>query len=341
MKKLISILLVLSVCFSFAGCDLYEGKKKVVGMSYANEIFNGVQNQDCIDGLKLMVSDLKISYFENTDASEFEENFLTIIGEEHDFIWCFEKEGLDSMLKHIGNYPEQNFGIIDAEPENIPSNLTTVTFREYEGGFLAGYAAGRKSQTRKIGFLGGSENNVTKKYEVGYKAGAAYAASVMQQPIEFEVLYTGDDYSRSLGKSSAMTLYNEKGCDIVFQCMQTAGFGAIEAAVELDKLVIGNGSDQSGYGPKNVLTSVIKNAKTTINTVTTKFVEKEEVGGMNFEYGLKDRMIGIAKTNTVMGKDLYSDTMRIRDQIIDGTITVPKNEEELNQYISGLNPVTE
>ncbi len=335
MKKILSLLLIIVTVLGFSGCDMYKGKERVVGVTYENEIFNAVQNQECLSGLKLMQSVFRVAYFENLDPNEFENNLRTIINENHELIWCIEPKAKDILFKLAPEANEdQLFGLIDDTYENIPENITTITFREHEGAFLAGYIAGKVTEVNKVGFLAGEHHKVSEKYEYGYRAGIHYASKELQKPIEVVCEYTNDDHSKPLGKQAATKLYNEYGCDVIFQATQVTGLGAIEAAVELDKKIIGNGVDQSSYGPRNVITSVIKNAKNAINRVSTLYTEKEQIGGKNFDYGLKERVIGLAKTVTNLDSEVYKDAIDVRSNIIKGAITVPHNEETFNQYVA-------
>lgn len=335
MKKIVALGLVLAIALGFSGCDMYKGKIRVVGVTYENEISNAVQNQECMAGIRLMNNVLRVAYFENEIPEEFEDNLRTIVKEGHEFIWCFEPEGKEDVFK-VAKEPESKnttFAIVDATDENIPKNVTTLTFRENEGAFLAGYIAANTTKSGIIGFLAGKENLISHKYEYGYKAGIHYATLKSGKNVNVVSLYTGDDFNKSLGKESAKKLYQESGCDIIFQASQVTGLGAIEAAIEMDKLIIGNGIDQSTYGPNNVLTSVIKNVKNAVNRVTTMYTEEQDIGGANFEYGMKERVIGIAKTTTNMDKELYRETMKLSNQIISGDIKVPHNEETYLEYI--------
>ena len=62
---------------AFSGCEYYEGKKKISGVSYDSEIFNGTQNNDAYNGIRGYTSVAKISYFENSATIEKLFDFLT------------------------------------------------------------------------------------------------------------------------------------------------------------------------------------------------------------------------------------------------------------------------
>ena len=66
--------------------------------------------------------------------------------------------------------PNIDFGIIDSVVD--APNVVSMTFAEEQGSFLVGAAAAMKSTTGHIGFIGGVENDLIKKFEAGYTAGA-------------------------------------------------------------------------------------------------------------------------------------------------------------------------
>lgn len=336
MKKIIPILMIIILSLSFSGCEYYESMKKISAMTYENEIFNGVQNHESYTGLRGHASNAKISYFENTDKNEFRNNFTTIINEGHNFIWCLENGGKDIMLKEGVKYPETLFGIMDAYIENIPDNFVTISFKEHEGGFLAGYIAAKTTKTGIIGFLGGSESEISNKYKTGFIAGANYASSLSQTPIYIEALYAGSDYDKEAAKLSALSLYNEKGCDIVFHSLQTGAFGAIEGAVEAGKFIICSGTDQATNAADNVLVSILKNTKIALSNIISDYIEKEPVKGKNYVFGVKDRLITLSRNNKMLDRALYKEANEIRNKIAGGEITVPENNEDLEIYLNSL-----
>ncbi len=336
MKKFLSLLLVVIFCFSLAGCEYYESTRKVSCTTYDHEIFNGAQNHETYNGLRSHASNLRVSYFENLNKDEFASNFNIIINEGHDFIWCLEAEGEEEVLKQAKNYPEVKFGLIDVNLESVPENVVTISFREEEGGFLAGYIAAKSSKNGIIGFIGENNNPITKKYACGFIAGANYASKLMETPIQTEFLNVDDEYDKASAKLNALSLYNDYNCDIVFHALQTGGHGVIEAANECEKLVIGSGTDQASYDHEHVLVSIIKNTKYAMSNVMDSYVERELEFGKNYEFGMSDRLISLSKTNILLDKKVNNEAREIRDSIAKGTIKVPSNDEELNEYLSRL-----
>lgn len=143
--------------------------------------------------------------------------------------------------------PDQKFAIIDSVID-LP-NVASLVFAEQEGSFLVGAAAALKSETGIVGFIGGVENDLIKRFEAGFAAGAKEVnpdievlVSYISQPPDFSGF---NDPAR--GKEIAAGMY-EAGADVVYSAAGGSGLGAFEAAREAgepgDVWAIGVDSDQ-------------------------------------------------------------------------------------------------
>jgi basic membrane protein A len=171
----------------------------------------------------------------------------------------------DSITAVAEANPDTSFGIIDSVVD-LP-NVASLVFAENEGSFLVGAAAALKSQTGTIGFIGGVENDLIKKFEAGYVAGA----TAVNPDIEVLVNYISQppDFSGfndpAKGKELAAAQY-EAGADVVYSAAGGSGLGAFEAAAEAgapgEVWAIGVDSDQyelvSAELQPYILTSMLK-----------------------------------------------------------------------------------
>lgn len=338
MKKIISLFLVIIILtLSFTGCEYYESRKRIHAVTYENAIFDHAQNLYTYSGIRMYASQAVVSYFENLNPEEFKENMALLMEESHDFIWCLEPQGKDIILSEYPNHPERLYAIMDTKIENIPSNFITVSFREEEGGFLAGYIAAKSTQVGKVAYLGGKETDISKKYELGFLAGIEYAAKELGTYVLCDVKYIGDDYNNALAKEAALSLYNEGGCDIIFDTLANGGTGAIEAAEESQKFIIGSGAEQSTYGYSSIIAVVVKNTKVAVSNLISKYIDKELKMGVNYEYGIKERMIDLSKTTNRLNKKVDEDVNNVKYMISKGEIVVPKTLEELEVFKVNLN----
>ena len=83
-------------------------------------------------------------------------------------------------------FPDTTFIIIDAESPSL-SNCAGIQYREEEGCFLVGYLGALMSTTGVLGFVGGLDVPLIKKFEVAYQAGAIHA----RKDVEIRVGYAG------------------------------------------------------------------------------------------------------------------------------------------------------
>ncbi|HEY0883242.1 MAG TPA: BMP family ABC transporter substrate-binding protein, partial [Archangium sp.] len=148
--------------------------------------------------------------------------------------------------------------VMDAKgtPTSLP-NVRTVVFKDEEGSFLVGALAGLVAK-EKLGFVGGMEIPLIKKFEAGFRAGVTTTnpkATVLIQ-------YTGSFDNVAAGKQAAADLI-AKGCEVLFHAAGSDGNGVIQAVKEAraagkSVFAIGVDSDQSHLAPDAVLTSMVK-----------------------------------------------------------------------------------
>ena len=79
----------------------------------------------------------------------------------------------ESLLAAAAAYPDQKFVIIDEVVNDVP-NIASITFKEHEGSFLVGALAAMMSKSGTVGFIGGMELPVIKKFQAGYEQGAKH-----------------------------------------------------------------------------------------------------------------------------------------------------------------------
>jgi basic membrane protein A len=152
-------------------------------------------------------------------------------------------------------YPNVKFTIIDAVVD-LP-NVQSVLYREQEGAFLVGLLAAMKSRTGKIGFVGGMDIPLIRKFALGYEEGARFASPKIEvlQNMTGTTPAAWADPAR--GAELARSQF-DRGADIVFAAAGTTGIGVLQAAKDAGKLSIGCDSNQNYLHPGSVLTSMIK-----------------------------------------------------------------------------------
>ena len=228
--------------------------------------------------------------------------------------------------------------ILDAkgEPSTLP-NVRTVVFREEEGSFLAGALAGLVAK-EKLGFVGGMEIPLIKKFEAGFRAGV----KTTNPKAQVLVTYTGSFDNVAAGKQVAQDLL-AKGAEIVFQAAGSDGLGAIQAVKEARAagktvFAIGVDSDQAHLAPDAILTSMMKRVDLAVWEASKDLVDGKFTA-TNQAMGLKEGGVSLAPV-TLDFPDKAKALERVaalKAQIIGGQLKVPSNLAELEKFTAPAN----
>jgi basic membrane protein A and related proteins len=244
--------------------------------------------------------------------------------------------------------PGTKFLLIDSpvlddagKPATLP-NVRAVVFRENEGTFLAGAAAGELTRTGKVGFVGGMQLPLIQKFETGFRAGVSTVNPEAGRNLL--VAYTGTFDDERKGVEVGLDLYR-RGCDVVFHAAGLDGLGVIKAAQLSGKLVIGVDSDQSHVAPENVITSMVKHADVVVYDTVRDVVQGKFAGG-DVVLGLADDAMGLMPLSPAVSPTLRAmgfqtpqelvaivfDVQTLQHAVMTRRIRVPATLEELKAF---------
>jgi basic membrane protein A len=210
--------------------------------------------------------------------------------------------------------------------------VRTVVFKEEEGSFLVGALAGLVAKDT-VGFVGGMEIPLIKKFEAGFRAGVKTtnpAATVLVQ-------YTGTFDNVGAGKQVAADLL-AKGATVLFHAAGSDGLGAIQAVKEARAagkgvFAIGVDSDQSHLAPEAMLTSMVKRVDLAVYLAVKDLCDGTFTAG-DRTLGLKENGVGMAKvTVDFPNKEQALATVEgLRQRIVEGALVVPANLTALESF---------
>jgi basic membrane protein A len=221
--------------------------------------------------------------------------------------------------------PDAKIALIDSTDATGP-NIENLTFAENQGSFLVGAAAALKSKTGNIGFIGGVNTDLIKKFEAGYVAGAKAVNPAIK--IQVKYLTQPPDFSGfgdpAKGKTAAEGMY-QQGADVVYAAAGGSGGGVFTAAKAVGKMAIGVDSDQALTAPAAVRDVIITSMLKKVDVATYDFIKSLTEG--KFVAGTKvyDLKVGGVGYSTTGGKidDIKAKLEAYKQQIIDGKIVVP------------------
>lgn len=291
-------------------------------------------NQSAWEGLERAKKELgiEIKYLESQQDSDYATNVETLADEEVDLIIGVGSKLSDTIKEAAKNYPDQKFAIIDETYDEIPSNVKSVLFESEQASYLVGLIAGKMSETKNVGFIGGLDIPVINTFKYGYMAGVKAADA----NCEIQAQYANSFNDQAKGKAITNQMIS-KGADVVFTAAGDVGTGSMEAIKEANKYGIGVDRDQSDLAPQNILTSAIKRVDVGMYETVKELVEGKFQGGISTTYGLEQNGIGIADTTSnLVPQDVLDFVNEKIEELKAGKISVPKTEEEYNEFIKSL-----
>lgn len=182
------------------------------------------------------------------------------------------------------DFPNTQFAIIDMVVD--APNVASYVFKEQEGSYIAGVLAAMASKSKTIGFVGGMDIPIIRRFLCGYELGARSVDPAIKvvynmtgsTPAAFADPARGAELARSqIGQ----------GADVIIQAAGGTGIGVLQAVADAGVLGIGTDSNQNGLHPGNVLTSIRKRVD---NAVYASFKSVREG---NFQPGI--RVLGLAE----------------------------------------------
>jgi basic membrane protein A len=160
-----------------------------------------------------------------------------------------------SIEKVAKDFPKQKFAIIDSVV-TLP-NVQSITFKEHEGSFLVGMMAALASKTGRVGFVGGMDIPLIRRFQCGYEQGAKYANAKVQTSANMTGTTPAAWNDPARGAELAKSQF-AGGVDVVFAAAGGTGIGVYQAAKDAGKLAIGVDSNQNHLQPGTMLTSMVK-----------------------------------------------------------------------------------
>ena len=217
------------------------------------------------------------------------------------------------------DFPDTKFAIIDMVV-NEP-NVRSVVFKEHEGSYLVGYIAGLTTESNVVGFVGGMDIPLIRRFACGYVQGVKAANA------EINVIQnmTGNEPSAWNDPVKGAELTKAQiaaGADVVYHAAGGTGVGVLQAAADAGIYGIGVDANQNHLHPGSVLTSMIKRVDVAVREAFE--------GGPDLEtgiisLGLAEDGVGYAldeHNDSLISDDVKASVAAAREQIIAGDIMV-------------------
>jgi basic membrane protein A len=268
--------------------------------------------------------DLKIElkYVEATDTNAIENLHRNFARKNYDLVIGVGFAQTDAVKKVSAQFPKVKFAIVDGEI--TAANVRSLMFEEHEGSFLVGALAAMASKTHAVGFIGGMDIPLIRRFAMGYVAGAKYVDPKINISENY-VGVTGEAWNNpAKSKELALAQYG-KNIDVIFVAAGASNTGVFDAAEEKKKFAIGVDSNQNWMKPGTILTSMLK----AVDVAVYETIKETQAGQFKAEvarFGLKNN--GVDYTVDKYNEKLITPEMKkkvdeIKKKIIAGQIQVP------------------
>lgn len=219
-------------------------------------------------------------------------------------------------------FPKTHFVLIDATT-SVP-NVRSVVFKEHEGSFLVGALSAMASRTQKIGFVGGMDIPMIRRFQMGFEAGVKHV-NPKALVINNFIGSTSDAWRNpSKAKELALSQYN-KGVDVIFTPAGASGLGVFDAAEQTGKWAVGCDSNQNWVKPGKILTSMLKKVDVAVYQAIELETQNKFQGGI-FDLGLAENSVDYSLdefNRTLLNPSMETQINAIKKEILEKKIVVP------------------
>ncbi|MDR3376345.1 MAG: BMP family ABC transporter substrate-binding protein [Ancalomicrobiaceae bacterium] len=280
-------------------------------------------NEAAYRGMEKFKAETKIDYreFEIQNDAQREQALRNFAKKGNSPIIAIGFSQAAAVEKVAKEFPDQKFAIVDMVVD-LP-NVRSIVFKEEEGSFLVGLIAAKASKTGKVGFVGGMDIPLIRKFACGYVQGVK-ATDPKITVFQNMVGTTGAAWTDPV-KGGELTISQiEQGADVVYAAAGASGLGVLQKAAEKGKLGIGVDSNQNHLYPGKVLTSMMKRVDVAVYKAAMDVKDGKWTGGINV-LGLKDGGVDWAlddNNKSLITPEIKAAADQAKADIISGKIQV-------------------
>ncbi|MGA2605176.1 MAG: BMP family ABC transporter substrate-binding protein [Verrucomicrobiia bacterium] len=282
--------------------------------------FNASAYEGAIEARKKLGIYLK--YVEPTDDNEFEPLLRAFAQKDYDLIIGIGFVQKETVQKVAAKFPQKHFAIVDAQVD--APNVRSLMFEEHEGAFIVGAIAAMTSKTGKVGFVGGMDVPLIRRFETGYEAGAKKINPQIGVVANFCGVTSEAWNNPPKGKELALAQY-DGGADVIFAPAGASGFGVFDAAEERKKFAIGVDSNEDWVRPGYILTSMLKRVDLAVFSVIQDAQSGKFTSGLT-RFGLASRGVDYSVdqyNEKILPESVRKRADELKAEIIAGKIAVP------------------
>ncbi len=280
-------------------------------------------NEAAYAGAEKFKAETGIEYrdFEPTGDTQGEQAIRNFASKGYNPVVAVSFAWTSAIEKVAAEFPDTKFVIVDSVVD-LP-NVRSVVYKEEEGSYLVGILAGMASKTGKVGFVGGMDIPLIRKFECGYEQGAR-AANPSIEVLQNMTGTTGAAWNDPVRGGELTKNQIDQGADVIYAAAGATGLGVLQTAADNGKLSIGVDSNQNYLHPGSVLTSMVKRVDLAVyNAYADAKADKFTAGTQAL--GVKEDGVAYALDDNnakLVTEDMKAAVEKAKADIIAGTVKV-------------------
>ncbi len=285
-------------------------------------------NESAYRGAERFAAEKGIAYrdYEITNDSQREQGLRNFARRGFDPIVAIGFSHAAAVEKVAKEFPDTRFTIIDMVVD-LP-NVSSIVFKEHEASYLVGILAAMASETDKVGFVGGMDIPLIRKFACGY-VGGVKSVTAGAEIYQNMTGTTGAAWNNP-GKGGELARAQfDRGADVVYHAAGGTGIGVLQAAADQGKLGIGVDSNQNYLHPGHVLTSMLKRVD---NAVFSTF---EAARDSSWKPGLQ--ILGLAEGGVGWALDEHNEkliTPEMKAAVVSAAEKIISGEIAVHDYMA-------
>ncbi|MFA7414019.1 MAG: BMP family ABC transporter substrate-binding protein [Rhizobium sp.] len=280
-------------------------------------------NEAAYTGAEKFKAETGIDYrdFEPTGDTQGEQAIRNFASKGYNPVVAVSFAWTSAVEKVAAEFPDTQFVIVDSVVD-LP-NVRSVVYKEEEGSYLVGVLAGMASKTGKVGFVGGMDIPLIRKFECGYEQGAR-AANPDIQVFQNMTGTTGAAWNDPVRGGELTKNQIDQGADVIYAAAGATGLGVLQTAADNGKLSIGVDSNQNYLHPGSVLTSMVKRVDLAVYNAYADAKGDKFTPGVQ-ALGVKEDGVGYALDEhnaKLVTEEMKAAVEKARADIISGAVKV-------------------
>jgi basic membrane protein A len=226
----------------------------------------------------------------------------------------------DQLAKVAKEFPDIDFVMLD-DVVDLP-NVRSITFKEEQGSYVVGLIAALTSKSKAVGFIGGMDIPIIRKFGCGFAQGAAAGGAT--NIIRNMTGTTNSAFNDPVKGGEIAASQMGQGADVIFAAAGGTGIGVLQKVADAGKFAVGVDSNQNYMHPGVMLTSMVKRVDVAVYNALKDAKDGHFTGGVQ-ALGLAENGVDWALdeyNRSLISPDVEAAAKKVKDDISAGTLKV-------------------